>query len=250
MFTLNSLWYLSCIVHCGFSSAHVCLLRVEKSRSREYRFIDERIRFVRVEFWLHICCIKIENVNLGEKSLYINSCTRCQWYGYNLFSLKILVRYVIDSLIPRYLTCAYARIVLGLMKYRSLYHDRSLSPRLSRIMTLLDEHGYVNALSHAETFSRSVFFVGKRSVYIFLALYLLAFAFPLIEPYPSFPWTNIVLFFSINQSSIHYTEWNCSVLHHDKHWSVVDKVHCVYYFRFVRCSRIKARNIRVNRSSC
>lgn len=125
--------------------------------------------------------------------------------------------------------------------------------RFSRITTLLDEHGYVNALSHVGTFSHSVFSVLENALWIFFSpCTCLCLPSHMLEPYPSFPWTNIILFFSINQFSIHYTEWNCSVLRRDKHWSVVDKVHCVYYFRFVRCSRIEARNIRVwvNRSSC
>lgn len=181
--------------------------RVEKSKSREYRFIDERIRFVRVEFWLHIRCIKIENVNLGEKSLYVNSCTRCQWYEYNLF-----LKFSYDTwLIPWFLAIS---CILGLS---SVWWSTVSS--ITIVLSVFQNYDFAwwtwlrkRSITRWNVFSFGIFRVGKRSVNIFLALYLLVFTFP-------YAWTISVI--SVNE--YHFIFFDKPIL---------DSLHRVELFRF------------------
>lgn len=172
-----------------------------------------KMRFVRVESWLH------------------------QRYGCNLFSLKIL--HADTWLIPWFL--AISRIfMLGLFTiwWSFFYHDRSLNPRFSIVTVLFDETAVINALSHAGTFSRSVFSVLENTLCVYF--------FRLVSAHVRFSvYLNhmneyrFIFFDKLILDSLHRVE-----LLHDKYWSIVDKVHRVYYFRFVCCSRI-FRNIRV-----
>lgn len=169
-----------------------------------------------------------------------------QCYRCILFSLKIF--HANMWLIPRYFTRTYTRIVLDLMKHRFFYHNRFLLDNYD--FAWWNCRDYVNA---GTFFSFGILCVGKCCAYIFLALYLIVFLYIWIISIIFVNEYRFIFFDKMILDSLHRMELFRTISRRNKHWNVVDKVHYVYYFRFVRRLWILKREIlecKWNRSDC